>query len=144
MGKARAQEVVGAGVVSLSPGTGNASRPSPLFPRPMEAWFSTFWYVLGWVVWTRARDQGWGQGQGSRAQEKKRVWGWGRTVPPAKSGYRPGFRPWQGGEAGPEGQVTWSPIVRWGAVCSPSPLQGQACCPPKSLRGAGGHPCSVN
>ena len=51
----------------------------------MEAWFSTFWYVLGWVVWTRARDQGWGQGQGSRAQEKKRVWGWGRTVPPAKS-----------------------------------------------------------
>lgn len=52
----------GAGGVSLSPGTGNASRPSPLFPRPMEAWFSTFWYVLGWVVWTRARDQGWGQG----------------------------------------------------------------------------------
>ena len=77
-------------------GTGKTAKPSLLFPRPTETWFSTSLYVLGWVVRTRAGDQGWGQGRGPRAQEGEGS----RTLPPAKSGHRPGFRPWQGGGEG--------------------------------------------
>lgn len=55
--------------------------------------------------------------------------------------------PGREGEAGPEGKVNLEPgceVGGHGAV--PSPLQGpgEACCLPGSLRGAGGHPCSVN
>lgn len=104
----------GAGGVSLSPGTGNASRPSPVFPRPMEAWFSTFWYVLGWVVWTRVGDQGWGgvKDRGPGPRRRNGLGGGGEHRPLPNLGTGLASDPGREGKAGPDGKVTWSPTVR--------------------------------
>lgn len=137
----------GAGGVSLSPGTGNASRPSPLFPGPMEAWFSTFWYVLGWVVWTRSPDRDGVKDRGPGPRRRKGPGCGGEHCPLPNLGTGLASDPGREGEAGPEGKVNLEPgceVGGHGAVPSPLQGQGEACCLPGSLRGAGGHPCSVN
>lgn len=87
-------------------GTGITAKPSPIFPRPTETWFSTSLDVLGWVVRTRAGDQGWGQGWGPRAQEGEGS----RTLPPS-------FRPWQGGgEGGRQREMGLGAALRGGGA----------------------------